>query len=79
MTLLAPQTREDWLYRARATAGAPLSWYAGKVMDNNDGLGALGDVDLILQYEYERVDANIPNFEYGAHRIQMLLSKRFAL
>ncbi|MEQ8936944.1 MAG: surface lipoprotein assembly modifier [Amphiplicatus sp.] len=70
---VSPSTaREEWLYRARFTAGAPLSWFLRGV----DMPRALSTINLIAQYEYEKVDSNIPNFDYDTHKVSLLLSKR---
>ena len=70
---ISPSTvREEWLYRARFTAGAPLSWFLRGV----DMPRALSTINLITQYEYEKVDSNIPNFDYDTHKVSLLLSKR---
>ena len=66
--------RDEWLYRARVTAGAPLSWF----VPGMDLPGVIKDINLIAQYEYERVDSNILNFDYDTHKVNVLLSKRFA-
>ncbi len=66
--------RSEWLYRARVTAGAPLSFFApGLSMPK-----AVSDINLIAQYEYETVDSNITNFDYNTHKVSLLLSKRIA-
>lgn len=67
-------TRQEWLYRGRFTAGAPLSWFARGV----DLPRALSSINLIAQYEYETVESNIRNFDYDTHKISLLLSKRVA-
>jgi hypothetical protein len=36
------------------------------------------DLTIIAQYEYETVDSNILNFDYEAHKVSLLLSKRIA-
>lgn len=70
---VSPSTvREEWLYRARASVGAPLSFFASNLPDG------VGDINLIAQYEYETVDANILNYDYDTHKVSLLLSKRFA-
>ncbi len=65
-------TREEWLYRARVSVGAPLSFFVPQLP------GAVGDINLIVQYEYERVDSNIANFDYDTNKVSVLLSKRFS-
>lgn len=65
-------TREEWLYRGRVSVGAPLSFFVPNLP------GAVGDINLIAQYEYETVDSNIVNFDYDTHKVSLLLSKRFA-
>lgn len=64
--------REEWLYRGRATVGAPLSFFFPKAPE------AVKDLNIIAQYEYETVDSNILNFDYEAHKVSLLLSKRIA-
>lgn len=72
---VSPSTvREEWLYRARVTAGAPISWFLRGV----DMPRALSTINIIAQYEYENVDSNIPNFDYDTHKVSLLLSKRVA-
>ncbi len=70
---VSPTTvRDEWLYRARATVGAPLSFFIPGAPD------AIKDINIIAQYEYETVDSNILNFDYKTHKAALLLSKRFA-
>lgn len=70
---VSPSTvREEWLYRGRVSVGAPLSFFAPNLP------GAVGDINLIAQYEYETVDSNILNYDYDTHKVSLLLSKRFA-
>lgn len=64
------RVRDEWLYRARFTAGAPLSWFAPSLPKS------VGGINLIAQYEYERVDSNILNYDYDTHKVNVLLSKR---
>lgn len=71
---VSASVRDEWLYRARFTAGAPLSWFVPGV----DLPRLVKDINLIAQYEYERVDSNILNFDYDTHKVNVLLSKRFA-
>ncbi|HXI86438.1 MAG TPA: hypothetical protein VNH64_03195 [Parvularculaceae bacterium] len=68
------RTRSDWLYRARVSAGAPISWFLPHLQAPN----AVKDINIIAQYEYERVDSNILNYDYHAHKVELLLSKRFS-
>ncbi|GAB4528643.1 MAG: hypothetical protein Tsb0010_11050 [Parvularculaceae bacterium] len=72
---ISPVKRDEWLYRGRFTAGAPISWFARGV----NLPAAIAEINLIAQYEYEHVDSNIPNFGYGAHKASLLFAKRFAL
>lgn len=64
--------RDEWLYRARATVGAPLSFFLPNAPE------AVKDINIIAQYEYETVDSNILNFDYKTHQAALLLSKRIA-
>lgn len=64
--------RDEWLYRARATVGAPLSFFFPNAPE------AVKDINFIAQYEYETVDSNILNFDYKTHKAALLLSKRIA-
>ncbi len=64
--------RDEWLYRGRATVGAPLSFFFPKAPEG------VKDLNIIVQYEYETVDSNILNFDYTAHKAALLLSKRIA-
>ncbi len=66
------RVREETLYRARATVGAPLSYLAGGI----DLPKSVRDINLIAQYEYENVDANLLNYDYDTHKVSLLLSKR---
>lgn len=68
---IGPIVRDEWLYRARVSIGAPLSFFAPGLS------GGIGDINLIAQYEYETVDSNIINFDYDTHKVSLLLSKRF--
>lgn len=70
---VSPSTvRDEWLYRARATVGAPLSLFLPNAPEG------VKDINIIAQYEYETVDSNILNFDYKTHKAALLLSKRFA-
>jgi tetratricopeptide (TPR) repeat protein len=70
---VSPSTvRDEWLYRARATVGAPLSFFLPNAPEG------VKDINIIAQYEYETVDSNILNFDYKTHKAALLLSKRFA-
>ncbi|WDI31298.1 hypothetical protein PUV54_15215 [Hyphococcus flavus] len=70
---VSPSTvREEWLYRARATVGAPLSLFFPGAPEG------IKDINIIAQYEYETVDSNLLNFDYKTHKTALLLSKRFA-
>lgn len=64
--------RDEWLYRARATVGAPVSFFLPGAPE------AVKDINLIVQYEYETVDSNIVNFDYKTHKAAFLISKRIA-
>ncbi|WP_425409026.1 hypothetical protein [Hyphococcus sp.] len=64
--------RDEWLYRARATVGAPLSVFLPNAPEG------VKDINIIAQYEYETVDSNILNFDYDTHKAALLLSKRIA-
>ncbi|MCK5748818.1 MAG: DUF560 domain-containing protein, partial [Oricola sp.] len=69
---ISATVRDEWLYRGRATVGAPLSFFFPKAPE------AVKDLNIIAQYEYETVDSNILNFDYKAHKAALLLSKRIA-
>lgn len=71
---ISPDLREEWLYRGRASLGAPLAYFAPRALPE-----AFGSIYLIARYEYETVDSSIVNFDYGAHRASLTLSKRFGL
>ncbi len=64
--------RDEWLYRARATIGAPISLFLPNAPEG------VKDINIIAQYEYETVDSNIFNFDYDTHKAAFLLSKRIA-
>lgn len=64
--------RDEWLYRGRATLGAPVSFFAPGLPET------IKDINLIVQYEYETVDSNILNFDYKTHKASFLISKRMA-
>lgn len=65
-------TREEWLYRARVSVGAPVSLFLPGAPE------AVKDINIIAQYEYERADSNLLNYDYRSHRTALLLSKRLA-
>lgn len=69
---VSANVREEWLYRGRATVGAPLSFFLPGAPEG------VKDINLIAQYEYENVDSNIANYDYKTHKVSVLLSKRFA-
>ncbi|WP_411820246.1 porin family protein [Hyphococcus formosus] len=69
---VSANVREEWLYRGRATIGAPLSLFFPGAPDG------VKSINLIAQYEYETVDSNIANYDYDTHKISFLLSRRFA-
>ena len=72
-TFIDPATvRDEWLYRARATVGAPVSFFAPSLPET------IKDINLIAQYEYETVDSNLLNFDYNTHKVSFLISKRIA-
>jgi hypothetical protein len=69
------EVRQEWLYRARLVSGVPMQSLLPALLAGS----AWGDVNLLAQYEYERVDSNLPNFEYHTHKFSLMLSKRWAL
>ena len=71
---ISPSTeRNEWLYRGRVTAGAPLSFF----LRNVDLPKEVANLNIIAQYEYETVDSNVLNFDYDTHKVSLLFSKRF--
>lgn len=69
---VSAQTREEWLYRARFTVGAPLDYFASNLPES------IGDINIIAQYEYETADSNILNYDYSTNKVNLMLSKRIA-
>lgn len=71
---ISPSTeRNEWLYRGRVTAGAPLSFFLRGVNLPKE----VANLNVIAQYEYETVDSNVLNFDYDTHKVSLLFSKRF--
>lgn len=69
---ISAAVRDEWLYRARVTVGAPISFFAPGLPET------LKDINLMAQYEYETVDSNLLNFDYKTHKLAFLVSKRFS-
>lgn len=69
------EVREDWLYRGRLVTGVPIHSLMPQLLSGS----TWGDVNVLAQYEYERVDSNLPNFDYHTHKFSLMLSKRWAL
>lgn len=74
---VSARTRQDTIFRVRATYGAPLGFFAGLVAEPD----ALPDFisDITFTGTLERLDSasNLPNYDYSNVKAQFLLTKRW--
>lgn len=72
---ISPAVREDEAARFSASAGVPLDLALGRPGPLR---AMLKGVSAVVQYEYETVDSNLPNYAFDSHRTRLTFSKRFS-